>query len=207
MLTWLVWEPCWEVMSPWPHHFLLRLLSSSLNFLLLILTLFFTSLPDLRSERRKKKNPFWLWIAQRINVEILHETCKTLSYPVPTFFSSLVYCLADSVPDCLAVLIAKSFLCFVLCICCSLFLPCCESLSSLIDPCVSLETTEKHLLTEALPLHLQVGTGISPPCFLPHDHYHMMIPACSSTSSTSLWASWRARTKYFIFKATIQCGT
>ena len=33
---------------------------------------------DRREE--KKKNPFWLWIAQRINVEILHETSKALSY-------------------------------------------------------------------------------------------------------------------------------
>lgn len=144
------------------------------------------SSPDLRSERRKKKNPFWLWIAQRINVEILHETSKALSYPIPPFLSSLVYCLADSMPARLAVLIAKSFLCFVLCICWSLCLPYCESLSSLTDSCVSLETAEKHLHTEALPVHLQVRTGIPPPCFLPHDHYHMMIPACSSTSSTSL---------------------
>lgn len=81
--------------------------------------------------------------------------CRALKCPAPAFRSSLLYCLADPMPDVwhtelLVALISMSFrvLSFVSAV---QSLQCCESLSSLLNSHGSLQTPQECLLGEALP--------------------------------------------------------
>lgn len=63
------------------------------------------------------------------------------------------------------------------------------SLSLLANSCGSLQTTQKHLIREILPLHLQVGIGASSLCLLPMVVIMWWyLPA--SPPGPHIWASW-----------------